>query len=51
MSFKARTWGWRFRLREMAGRNWLVIPCPDVFAVIPSGRVVPVRLELDETVP
>ncbi|HTU15070.1 MAG TPA: DUF2254 family protein [Solirubrobacterales bacterium] len=41
MSFGDRTWGLRFRLREMVSRSWLVIPCIYVLAALILGKIVP----------
>lgn len=41
MNFKDRTWGLRFRLREMISRSWLVIPCLYVIAALALGKIVP----------
>jgi len=41
MSFRDRTWGLRFRLREMVSRSWLVIPCMYVVAALALGKIVP----------
>jgi len=41
MSFREKTWGLRFRLREMSSRSWLVIPCLYVVGALALGRIVP----------
>lgn len=41
MTFGEKTWGLRFRLREMSSRSWLVIPCIYVIAALALGRIIP----------